>query len=185
MKVLVTHITNLTEARYCAGMEVDFLGFPAGMLEAAQVRDIRAWVVGPSFWIDVHDRTEMLHHPNDEGYILSYPLAADLAKANTLPARWMMRLTAAQVPDLLAHAWRPDYVLLADPAASPSGVITELCQRYPVLIFAEDEEAVARAGTCGAQGIYLLGDDELRPGLRDFDFLSRMFEVLEKAEEEG
>lgn len=181
MKVLVTHITNLTEARYCAGMEVDFLGFP-GTLEPALLRDIRSWVVGPSFWIEAAVAAELAAHPHEDGYILSHALAAELSEKGHLPARWMVRVTAAEVPDLLARTWQPTYVLLDTPAASDSEVPRALCQRFAVLILAEDGGVVANVHEWGAQGIYLLGDDEERPGLRDFDFLSRMFEVLEKAE---
>lgn len=181
MKVLVTRITNLTDARYCAGMEVDFLGFPA-TLEPALLRDIRAWVVGPSFWVEAATTAELAMHPHEEGYIIPYALAMELSGNATLPSRWMVRLTAADVAGLLARPWQPDYVLLDESVAAEGEVSQELCKRHAVLIFGRDERAVARATAGGAQGVYLLGDHEERPGLRDFDFLSGMFEVLEKAE---
>ena len=50
--VKVGSITNLSDARYCAGMMVDMLGFRSvegqeGYIKPAQFQEIRGWISGP------------------------------------------------------------------------------------------------------------------------------------------
>ncbi|MBS1680662.1 MAG: hypothetical protein JST48_03035 [Bacteroidetes bacterium] len=51
-KVKVGNITNLSEARYCAGMGVDFLSFPAATVDTKTFQEITGWVAGPKFIIE-------------------------------------------------------------------------------------------------------------------------------------
>ncbi len=54
-KVKVGNITSLSEARYCAGMGVDFLGFPFGHdyeTDFKRFTEITSWVSGPKFVIE-------------------------------------------------------------------------------------------------------------------------------------
>ncbi|MFM1835376.1 MAG: hypothetical protein RJA04_63, partial [Bacteroidota bacterium] len=44
--VKVSAITNLSDARYCAGMGVDLLGFPLGKISIDQFTEIRNWLAG-------------------------------------------------------------------------------------------------------------------------------------------
>src|SRR6516162_4980549 len=52
-KVKVGSVTNLSEARYCAGMGVDFLSFPIASIDPKTYREITGWVAGPKFGIEV------------------------------------------------------------------------------------------------------------------------------------
>src|SRR5882672_2338725 len=52
-KVKVSNVTNLSEARYCAGMGVDFLSFPISSIDPKTYQEITGWVAGPKFGIEV------------------------------------------------------------------------------------------------------------------------------------
>ncbi|MBI1767971.1 MAG: hypothetical protein HYR67_06330 [Bacteroidetes bacterium] len=52
-KVKVSKVTNLSEARYCAGMGVDFLSFPASSVDPKTYKEITGWVAGPLFGIEI------------------------------------------------------------------------------------------------------------------------------------
>ena len=53
-KVKVGQVTNLSEARYCAGMGVDFLSFPIVSIDPKTYQEITGWVAGPKFGIEVN-----------------------------------------------------------------------------------------------------------------------------------
>src|SRR5690349_1880504 len=52
-KVKVGQVTNLSEARYCAGMGVDFLSFPIASVDPKTYLEITGWVAGPKFGVEV------------------------------------------------------------------------------------------------------------------------------------
>jgi len=52
-QVKVGNITNLSEARYCAGMGVDYLSFPTSGIDPKTFKEITGWVSGPKFGIEI------------------------------------------------------------------------------------------------------------------------------------
>jgi phosphoribosylanthranilate isomerase len=58
-KVKAGNITNLHEARYCAGMGVDWLGFRADTVDATTFKDITNWVSGPQFVLELSEATSL------------------------------------------------------------------------------------------------------------------------------
>ena len=55
-KVKVGNITNLSDARYCAGMGVDMLGFPVSGtngLSLEKFKEINGWVTGPELVLEI------------------------------------------------------------------------------------------------------------------------------------
>src|SRR5688572_33445133 len=69
--VKVGCITNLSDARYCAGMGVDMLGFRVvegqeDYIKPSQFQEIRGWISGPSVVAEVYG----LKSPDDLAPIL-------------------------------------------------------------------------------------------------------------------
>ncbi len=58
-KVKAGNITNLHDARYCAGMGVDWLGFRADTVDAVTFKEITHWVSGPQFVLELSERTSI------------------------------------------------------------------------------------------------------------------------------
>src|SRR6478736_3441572 len=59
-KVKVGNITNLSDARYCAGMGASWLGFPikeadGSLLAPEKFIDITGWVSGPEFVLEAEE----------------------------------------------------------------------------------------------------------------------------------
>src|SRR6187402_255425 len=59
-KVKVGNITNLSDARYCAGMGASWLGFPmkevdGSLLSPEKFMDITGWVSGPEFVLEAEE----------------------------------------------------------------------------------------------------------------------------------
>jgi len=63
-KVKVGKVTNLSEARYCAGMGVDFLSFPASSVDPKTYQEITGWVAGPLFGVEI-DSNPYEQYPAD------------------------------------------------------------------------------------------------------------------------
>lgn len=58
-KVKAGNITNLHDARYCAGMGVDWLGFRADTVDAVTFKEITNWVSGPQFVLELAEATSL------------------------------------------------------------------------------------------------------------------------------
>ena len=63
-KVKVSKVTNLSEARYCAGMGVDFLSFPVSSVDPKTYQEITGWVAGPLFGVEI-DSNPYEQYPAD------------------------------------------------------------------------------------------------------------------------
>jgi phosphoribosylanthranilate isomerase len=178
-KVLVGNITNLSDARYCAGMEVDFLGFSASKVDSKQLSEIREWVVGPSFFVELENINDYPAWGQQVGIILP------VKKANwpeTLPGEWIAKYSFVHnSPDELM-SFRPTYVIGIDYHPTHRADLNALAQKHAVLIYIEDAARLDELKDLPIAGYYLEGGEELRPGLRDFTSLSEILELLEVAE---
>src|SRR5688500_13658444 len=95
--VKVGNISNLSDARYCAGMGVDLLGFNViegqpNHLSARLYQEIRGWISGPKVVAEIYgiDKDEMLSdiitNYVPEYFELSYNDYKRLEKKLTLPS---------------------------------------------------------------------------------------------------
>jgi phosphoribosylanthranilate isomerase len=67
--VKVGNISNLSDARYCAGMGVDMLGFRVidglpGYIAPQAFQEIRGWISGPKVVAEIYgiDRSDKIPH---------------------------------------------------------------------------------------------------------------------------
>jgi len=180
--VKVGHISNLSDARYCAGMSVDLLGFGAVegqpyYLAPAPFQEIRGWVTGPQVVAEVYGlrdagrlqdiydnyRPDLLEMGLDEWHALAgdvkLPIILHVKRGESLPA-------FATPPAYLVTTWD-------NPAAASWSA-------YPVLLSVNAPEELQQALTQDAAGVSLQGSDEIRPGLKDFDVLANLLEALEE-----
>ncbi|MBG8554716.1 phosphoribosylanthranilate isomerase [Hymenobacter guriensis] len=200
--VLVRGINNLSDARYCAGMGADYLTFrldPAlpGFLEPAVVQELSGWVAGVQLVGEFHslpiDDINALVAQCGLHYVLLH---------RARPAHELARLACPALQ--LAH-WIPDMlpedvdlrfrqlvantegIVLPDvPPAPLTGVqlahLSEQARSYPVWLaagFAEGITLRQLLQQVQVAGIVLEGGHEIKPGLRDFDEMEKVFEALE------
>ena len=65
VRVKIDHIQDLHAARYCAGMGVEFLGFSldtANLLSLEQYLEIRAWLAGVKWVINVYEIDQVVDY---------------------------------------------------------------------------------------------------------------------------
>lgn len=178
-KVLVGNITNLSDARYCAGMEVDFLGFSASRVDSKQLSEIQEWVVGPSFFVEFENINDYQAWGQQVGVILP---VRKVNRPEILPQEWIAKYSFVNNSTDELTAFRPTYVICIDYHPTHQTDLEALAQKHAVLLHIDNVDALDSLKDLPIAGYYLEGGEELRPGLRDFTSLSEILELLEVAE---
>lgn len=173
-KVKVGRITNLSEARYCAGMGVDLLGFPVGEdgLKPEQYKQMIEWVSGPEFVLEVHRSQSDLKYITDNypgHYIeigihqLNWLSRKDLNFVVAInPGEWMKLAGYENIKFVEVFDWNNE----------------EVDSEFPVLINVESTDSADEALRL-KYGIALTGSDEEKPGIKDYSNLAEILEALE------
>jgi len=182
--VKVGSVTNLTDARYCAGMGVDLLGFRTvqgqeNFISSKQFQEIRGWVAGPQIVAEIYglqtiDELNTIIENYRPDYLELTPRELQIVgSAITLP--FILALdNGTNLPP--SATLDPAYVLVPHNASH----LERLLPDHDVLLTAETVDQVNAAVTgTGISGIALNGSHEIRPGLKEFDNLSEILESLE------
>ena len=175
--VKVGSVTNLSDARYCAGMGVDLLGFNvveghAKYVSPKQFQEIRGWITGPRIVAQVYGLTSsQLLTTIIEQYQpdLIESGMAELAyiKGASLPIILSLESNDAVPGDL-----NPAYVEVKSLEKTHSKLpLLVFVSSVPELDLALKKENVA--------GIALHGGQEIKPGLKTYDELADILELLE------
>ncbi len=183
-KVKVGNVTHLGDARYCAGMGVDWLGFPAQAINPTTFKEITSWVTGPQFILElgievppnlheyeiecVQTDAAVMAHPALKSLqliislkISNWPALKDLvlAESNNIIALVVTDLTGDRVKDHSILSEMSDFTVLLDTQNTPYKLSDLLA--FPV------------------SGLNLSGEEELKPGLKDYGELADVLEELE------
>ncbi|MCY7359955.1 MAG: N-(5'-phosphoribosyl)anthranilate isomerase [Rudanella sp.] len=201
--VKISNVTNLSDARYCAGMGVDMLGFSMDAtspdyVDPTRFAEIRGWLVGVKI-VGETNETDLDHI--DELLKAYQPDLLQINESALLPALSIRSerslivrvniadLTLEQLNALVqANLTSADYVLLEshglihlDDDLKTS--IGQLASRHAVLLGAgiTAETVHDRLAELPIKGIALMGGPEDRPGSRDFGGMMDILELLEVA----
>lgn len=198
--VKVGAITNLSDARYCAGMGVDMLGFSLepsseNYVEPAIFQAITEWVSG----VQVIGEVETIEAEAVNELRAKYPIdGLQLAYATDWATLKSLRLTLICTVSwtdafTLSHfqaryqtiAPYVDYFLIeadTDSLTPETGYhLAQVAEQYPVLLgFGIAQDTILQTlSAVPLKGIALKGGQEIRPGYKDFDDLSEILETLE------
>lgn len=200
--VKISNVTNLSDARYCAGMGVDLLGFSMDVdspdyVAPAKFAEISSWVagvaiVGETTATDPETIEQLLdtYQPDwlqvDEAALLPYLSTFD--KPLILRAD-LSQLTLDQLDTLfLTGSAGAEYVLLESPSPlhfddDLKQTLQRLARRYPVLLGAgiSATNVIDLLADLPVRGIALRGGNEERPGNKEF---GELMDILEAIEEE-
>ncbi len=200
--VKISNVTNLSDARYCAGMGVDMLGFSIDENSSHHVApkkyaEIRAWVAGVRLVaessetdpkkllallteyefdaLQVEDPDLLVYLKSELDKPLLLRVDVDHYEADELDAL-MGRYVAEVAYFLLESAHEAE---LTD---EWKAYLVTLGREYPILLgFGLDQEMPTPefVANLGIAGIALRGSAELRPGYKDFGALMDILEALE------
>ncbi len=176
--VKVGSITNLSDARYCAGMGVDLLGFRViegqdNHLAPKQFQEIRGWVTGPGVVAELYgiqDEAEL--DAILENYKPDYLEmgATEIAMFSSLPLPYILKLTGDDSIEDLA----------IEPAYLMGSSVQDAVSSCPFLLHAEADFDVDKAlANPNIKGIAMDGSSELRPGLKEYKMLADILEQLD------
>jgi phosphoribosylanthranilate isomerase len=199
--VKISNVTNLSDARYCAGMGVDMLGFSMdadsiNYIDPKKFDEIKSWVagvqiVGETSAIDPEVIEQLLNRYQPD--ILQIDEAALLPYVGTFGKSLILRVDLAQLTlDQLDTLFQTgitgaDYVLLENNGplhldADLKTSLYRLATRYPVLLGTgiSVENVHNLLTDLPVKGIALSGGDEERPGNKEFGELMNILEAIEE-----
>jgi len=181
-KVKAGTITNLSDARYCAGMGVDWLSFPADEVDPTTFKEITNWVTGPQFVLEVTEATSL--NSIDQYPVATFEIGSNqLNLIDRLPAmEWIVTLPLStwgkQKSELIRFKDKISYLVL-ELDIPDLHVITEIASFFKILINQSDTYSLDDLLALPIEGINVAGENELKPGLKDFERLASILEELE------
>lgn len=193
-QVYVGDITNLHDARYCAGMGVEFIGFPIEpsrpvCVPVEKYKDIAGWVSGPKLVGELSGPVADLAE-----YYFDYLATDNPDMVQTLhQAGYQVFLRVwmgeeRQQTEALLHQYR-DYVagfILGSEYETTDGellsCLAEWSRQFPVfLAFGFDGHNVLDIlEQVKPSGLALHGGEEIAVGLNDFEQLAEILEAIEE-----
>jgi len=184
--VKVSHLSNLSDTRYCAGMGVEMLGFQvisgAEYYMAPTVfQDIRGWISGPRIIAELYgisrttDVTSIIQTYVPDYLELTFEEYERFETSLSLPC--IVSVSHASQIKTLANKRIIQYII-----AEESVSRDEVCaSRHPVLLKAASPEQLQQHLSEGCfKGLVLEAPRESRPGMTNYDQLGVMLEALEE-----
>jgi len=175
--VKVGSITNLSDARYCAGMMVDMLGFRSvegqeSYIKPAQFQEIRGWISGPLVVAEVYG----LSNANElttilENYKPDY-VEMGLRELSLFTSLSVPLVLSVQEGDPIENLpVQPAYLLSKRPFKTSGTLLVEVQSKAELATLLDNPHI---------KGIALKGGHELRPGLKEFEDMNDVLEALEE-----
>jgi phosphoribosylanthranilate isomerase len=192
--VKVSNVTNLSDARYCAGMGVEMIGFvmdksSVDYVSPEKMKEIKSWVAG----ILVVGETQSTDYEEVKAFVQNYPIdilqitdvsllphIADLGK----PIILKLDFEGTYFEDYLERYASFVEFFLADGGELSDFArytLKEYAFNYPIVLdFGITTENIAQLlEEMPLKGIALKGSNEIRPGYKDYDELRDILEILE------
>ncbi len=197
--VKVGEVTNLSDARYCAGMGVDLLGFNVvegtiGYVDPEKFKEITGWIAGVSYCAELGD-----HYPSDrliesfKNANIAFIESKDIhALKNIVGFEKIFRISIQDEIDLIEAGkmntdslTNTDYVLIHSEnellVDQLDLLATNISKSTPVIrSYGLDSDSVQTLNKRVFFGIALKGSEEIKPGYKDFDELADILEELEE-----
>ena len=189
-KVAVTQVSNLHDARYCAGMGVDWVSFPITGERAVSPQDfeeITGWITGPKLLAEADDAEAELAAYQFDGLLTSH---VELVQRFTGQVPILFKLNIDEKsPSEIAEALeelngKAEVIILQSSYPfdeQDQDGLREYCQKYPILLSLPfNPENAEEALKLQPLGLSLKGSQEIKVGFNDFDGLADVIEALEQ-----
>lgn len=198
--VKVSKVSNLSDARYCAGMGVDVIGFnlvpgTPNFIEPDKYQEITEWLAGVDFagefeGLSASEILEQLKKYNIQYIQLNDPSLISPLSLQPVPVIFKIDMDKTQdfsaVQALLEqYQEQVAYFLFESERESfdeqQQNELLKLAKSFPVIlgygVTANNvSELIHRSDI---KGIALLGEEEIRAGYKDFDKLAEILELIE------
>ena len=196
--VKVGKVNNLTDARYCAGMGVDMIGFcldeddPA-YLSVDQINGITGWIsgvklVGETKHFDIDKINQLIDDLNLDYIQLNGSFNFDKYKFIKKPIIQKILVLDSNILHLYLN--KVDYLLFETPNENFDLMkireqLKAFSTRYPIIVGSglTPENINFILDECHIKGIELKGGKEDTPGSKDLDGLASILEIIELEED--
>jgi phosphoribosylanthranilate isomerase len=189
--VKVTGLQNLSDARYCAGMGVEMLGFPFPEVELPKFNEIKSWLAGVEIVAELSTKsTEEIiqlvkeYQPNKIQVGEKVDLIA--LQALGLPILQKIDISTSNLPSAFAiNAPAVEtFVLECSDMFDYEGLKSSIeiwSAQYPIILSFDlsENELIEWVDDASIKGIEIKSGVEDRPGFRDFSDLMSILEQLE------
>jgi phosphoribosylanthranilate isomerase len=201
--VKINKVSNLADARYCAGMGVQMLGFcldkhQTNFIEAKKAQEIASWVVGVKIVGEISSEiaSDLSDYPLAMLEVDNPQLINDLAQSEQhqhAPLIYRIVIdneeTLAQLSETLGtyHTY-VDYFLLESSLLKLNpriiAILSNLCASFPILLgFGIDKlNVIAMLNQISPRGIAFDAGKATNAGMLDFEELIEILEALEAEE---
>jgi phosphoribosylanthranilate isomerase len=190
-KVILSHVTNLSDARYAAGMGVNYIGFAVDpenrrYVTATEAKTISDWLSGVS--IIAETGTSLPAELQDYKYSLVQTSNSTLIPELEKPILQLElnEINVAEIANLLAnHAAAVGFFILSVDGEQLSALQEQLlifCNDYAIYIdtaFDGENLGLVIEGI-KPLGIVIYGSNEEKPGLSSYDGIADILEQLEE-----
>ncbi len=190
-QVKVSSIANLSDARYCAGMGVEWLGFPLQEITLERFTEIRNWLAGVQI---VGEFTKATAEQIREAVVTYQPDVIEIDSSVSLvaihsidvPKILRVNIVTDNLPAIFAASapYVTHFLLVGNDANSLAGMEASVeiwAAQYSIILGLEIPESDLDEWVeqSSIQGIGLVAGEEDRPGFRDFTDLMTILEKLE------
>jgi phosphoribosylanthranilate isomerase len=190
-QVKVSSIANLSDARYCAGMGVEWLGFPLQEITIERFTEIRNWLAGVQI---VGEFTKATAEQIREAVATYKPDVIEIDSSVSLvaiqsieiPKMLRVNIDTDNLPAIFAASapYVSHFLVVGDSVDSLTGMEASVeiwAAQYPIILGLEIPEGDLDEWVeqSSIQGIGLVAGQEDRPGFRDFTDLMTILEKLE------
>jgi len=191
-KIKISSVNNLSDARYVAGMGVEFMGFNidpemSNPLSPTDFAAITGWVsgvqlVGQVEWVDANALHKLREQYEIDLVEVTNPASSDFNDLSLPYAISTGPSTIGELQQILQRFSGAQYYLVNTASfQNPwQDQLASLLSQYPILVGGSlDQQQAIKWLDQGAMGIELEGGDEIKPGYKDFDDLADILEALE------
>lgn len=190
-QVKVSSIANLSDARYCAGMGVEWLGFPLQEITFERFTEIRNWLAGVQI---VGEFTKATAEQIREAVSTYKPDVIEIDSSVSLvaiqsieiPKILRVNIDTDNLPAIFAASapYVSHFLVVGDSVDSLTGMEASIeiwSAQYPIILGLDIPESDLDEWVeqSSIQGIGLVAGEEDRPGFRDFTDLMTILEKLE------
>ncbi|MCF6361404.1 MAG: hypothetical protein L3J29_11665 [Cyclobacteriaceae bacterium] len=190
LSVKIGDVTNLSDARYAAGMGVDYIGFNIDTesdnnVTAQKFNEITNWISGVGIIgeIGANSPTNKEEYPS---YITESTDITQLREESVLRIK-AKELSFNEISKLLESGSNVLFFILdlsTSQIESDITELTELCAKWPIYISADFNNEILEkiVGDVKPKGIEIKGGIEDQPGFKDYDGIADVLEWLEEDE---
>ncbi|MEQ8474633.1 phosphoribosylanthranilate isomerase [Fulvivirga sp.] len=188
--VKINGVNNLSDARYCAGMNVNLMGFCVnpnsdGYISPEKYDEITSWTSGVEFVGELADKEKIDVESITSSYQVGYIESSNLSALNSIDAS-VKKILNIDVANLNNSPFEGvDLVIVSknndDITPVEIEIIKKVATTHKVLIgygVAVDNLDSLLEET-NAYGIAISAGSEIRPGYKDYDELADILEALE------